>query len=118
MVAQPLTRYNNGDILNDDPRKMISIISDNVFDDSTESRANSRNVEQPVSESDQDKPPQRQVQVRGDSKQGLSKFFDKVLRTAAPDEDEDAANKASLTTYSRSSIKVTLALYLISRHGK
>ena len=93
MVAQLLTRYNNGDILKDDLRKMISIIFDNVFDDSTESRAKSRTVEQSDSDSDQDEPPQRQVQVKGDSKQGLSKFFDKVLQTAASDEDEDAANE-------------------------
>jgi hypothetical protein len=94
MVAQLLTRYNNGDILKDDLRKMISIISDHVFDDSTESRAKSRTVEQSDSDSDQDEPPQRQVQVKGDSKQGLSKFFDKVLQTAASDEDDDAANEA------------------------
>jgi hypothetical protein len=72
---------------------MISIISDHVFDDSTESRAKSRTVEQSDSDSDQDEPPQRQVQVKGDSKQGLSKFFDKVLQTAASDEDDDAANE-------------------------
>jgi hypothetical protein len=64
MVAQLLTRYNNGDILKDDLHKMISIISDNVFDDSTESRAKSRTIEQSDPDSDQDKPPQRQVQVR------------------------------------------------------
>ncbi len=59
MVAKLLTSFNNGDILKNDLRKMISIISYNVFDDSTESRAKSRNVEQ--SESDQDEPSQRQV---------------------------------------------------------
>ncbi len=57
MVAQLLTRYINGDILKDDLRKMISIISDHVFDDSTESRAKSRTVEQSDSDSDQDEPP-------------------------------------------------------------
>ena len=93
MVAQLLARYNNGDILKNDLRKMISIISDNVFDNSTESRAESRNVDPSDSESDQDEPPQRQVQVRSDLKQVLSEFFDKVLQTAASDEDDDAANE-------------------------
>jgi hypothetical protein len=93
MVVQLLTRYNNGDILKDDQRKMISIISGSVLDDSTESRADSRTVEPFDSDSDQDKPPQRQVQVRGNSKQGLSKFYDKVLQTAASDEDDNAANE-------------------------
>jgi hypothetical protein len=64
---------------------MTSKISDNVFDDYAGSRAKSRNVEPSDSDSNQDEPPQRQVRVRGDSKQGLSKFFDKVLQTAASD---------------------------------
>jgi hypothetical protein len=71
---------------------MISIISDNLFDDSTESRTKSRTVEESDSCSDQDEP-QRQVRVRSDSRQGLSKFFDKVLQTAASDKDDDAANE-------------------------
>jgi hypothetical protein len=57
------------------------------------SEPSQRNVEQSDSDSDQDEPPQRQVQVRSDSKQGLAKFFDKVLLTAASDEDEDTANE-------------------------
>jgi hypothetical protein len=80
MVAKMLTRYNDGDILKDYLRKIISTISDNVFDDSTESRAKSRNVEQSDSESDQDEPSQRQVQVRSDSKQGLASSSIKFCR--------------------------------------
>jgi hypothetical protein len=42
IVAQLLTKYDKSDISSQDLREMISILSDNVFDDSTESRARSR----------------------------------------------------------------------------
>jgi hypothetical protein len=61
MVAQLLTKYDKSDILSQDLQKMISILSDNVFDDSTESRARSLFLVESGSDSDQDEQSAKQV---------------------------------------------------------
>ena len=81
MVAQLLTKYDKADISSQDLRKMISILSDNVFDDSTESRAQSRFLVESESDSDQDEQPAKQVQVKSNSVSSVSKFLDQVLQT-------------------------------------
>ncbi len=79
--------------MSQDLRNMISILSDTVFDDSTESRARSRFLVEPESDSDQDEQPAKQVQVKSNSVSNVSKFLDQVLQTATVDEDEDASTK-------------------------
>ncbi len=78
-------------------RKTISILSDNVFDDSTESRAQSRFLVESESDYDQDEQPAKQVQVKGNSVSSVSKFLDQVLQTTTVDEDEDASNEMFYT---------------------
>ena len=97
MVAQLLTKYDKADISSQDLRRMISILSDNVFDDSTESRAQSRFLVESESDSDQDEQPAKQVQVKSNSVSSVSKFFDQVLQTTTVDEDEDASNELFYT---------------------
>jgi hypothetical protein len=100
MVAQLLTKYDKADISSQDLREMISILSDNVFDDSTESRAQSRFLVESESDSDQDEQPAKQVQVKSNSVSSVSKFLDQVLHTTTVDEDEDASNEMFYTKLS------------------
>ena len=95
IVAQLLTKYDKSDISSQDLRKMISILSDNVFDDSTESRARSRFLVESESDSDQDEQPAKQVQVKSNSASNVFKFLDQVLQTTTVDEDEDASTEMS-----------------------
>jgi hypothetical protein len=74
-------------------RKMISILPDNVFDDSTESRARSRFLVESESDSEQDEQPAKQVQVKSNSVSNVSKFLDPVFQTTTVDEDEDASTE-------------------------
>jgi hypothetical protein len=87
IVAQLLTKYEKSDFSSQDLRKMISILSDNVFDDSTESRAGSRFFVESESDSDQDEQPAKQVQVKSNSASNVFKFLDQVLQTTTVDED-------------------------------
>ncbi len=72
IVARLLTKYDKSDILSQDLRKMISILSDNVFDDSTESRAQSLFLVESESDSDQDEQPVKQVQIKSNSVSNVS----------------------------------------------
>jgi hypothetical protein len=109
MAAQLFTSYSNGDILKKDLRKMISIISDNVFDDSTDSTAKSRNVAQSDSESDNHKDRFNSGVIRNKVCQSslikLCRLLLLMKRTTL--QMKYSSESFKLSTYSRSSIKVT-----------